>query len=171
MSSLSLADLRRLFWGGGDSAEAAQLQSFANIGFSAASLARGELGYAERVTDDTTTNTVIGSAPANKISGLAVTVVGSGKAVDIEVFCAAAYHTVANTYAGLAILQDGAQIQLVQTSSPATANGRVLYGKVRKVLTAGQSYTFEVGKYCGAVGTATFAAAAGFPMSLVVTER
>ena len=132
---------------------------------------RGELAYAERLTNDTTTNTTIGNAPSNKVSGLLVTVTGNGRPVEIEVYCPAVLHTVANTYVGLALLMDGVQVQLMQQSSPSTANGRSLIGKFRKVLTAGQDYTFEVGKYCGAAGTATYGGGAGLPAYISATER
>jgi hypothetical protein len=140
----------------------------------ASGLPRGELGYAERTTDDTTTNTTLASASANKISGLAVTVIGAGRPVEVEFWCSGVRNATANNWAGASIVQDGTSVKAAVVFSPNTGIGVPLVVKTRLVLTAGQSYTFEVGKY-GQAGTTTYSASAvsgvNLAMYLAVTER
>lgn len=131
-----------------------------------------ELGYAERTTNDTTTNTAYASAASNKISGLSVTVVGEGLPVLIEFFATIAYHSVANTSVSAALVVNGATTsgQAATVFSPSTSAGPSLILRRRMVLTAGTSYTFEIGKYVGAAGTGTYFAGANFPMHLAVSR-
>jgi hypothetical protein len=132
---------------------------------------RGELGYAERTTADTTTNTSFAAASSNKITGLSVSVTGTGRPVEIEFFLPAGYHSVANSIVGAVILQNGTTVICagnVRVSSTTTGDSFLL--KARKVLTAGTGYTFEVGKYTVS-GTANYSADATYPMYLAVTER
>jgi hypothetical protein len=129
-----------------------------------------ELGYAERTTNDTSTNTSFGGAASNKITGLTVTVTGTGRPVEIELFIASVQHSTINSYVGAVILMDGAVIAAGNGSSPATTNGRPLILKARKVLTNGQSYTFEIGKNTQAA-TATYGADPSYPMYLSVVRR
>lgn len=139
----------------------------------AGSSPRGELGYAERTTADTTSNGTIANATqaGNKMTGLAVTVVGKGRPVEIEFHTPAVWHSTANNYVGVALLMDGVQVAIGQASSPSNASGRSLTVKARKVLTDGQSYTFEVGKYCQTGATGNYHGAADTPMYLSVAER
>lgn len=129
-----------------------------------------ELGYAERTTNDTTTNTAYASSPSNKISGMSVTVVGTGQPVEIEFYCPQVYHSVANTVVSAELLIGGALAggQFASENSPSTAAGPFLTIKRRLILTAGTSYTFEVGKSISGAGTGTYFASADSPMHLVV---
>lgn len=131
-----------------------------------------ELGYAERTSDDTTTNGTIGNASlvGNRMSGLAVTVVGTGKPVDIEFWCAGVRNSTGSNYAGAVLLQNGVQITAGTVLSTSTSVGQIMTLKIRKTLTANTSYTFEVGKY-GQGGTTTYIGNATFPMYLAVTSR
>lgn len=132
---------------------------------------RGELGYAERQTTDTSSNTVFANIPANLIPGLSVTVVGAGRAVEVEVI-GSVYHAVANTYVGFGIVRDGATVGYGGLSSPSTTVGRTVIVKKRMVLVAGQQYVFTVGKYVGAAGVGSFYGDnIGSPLSLSVVER
>jgi hypothetical protein len=131
-----------------------------------------ELGYEERTTNDTTTNTAYASTTSNKISGLSVTVVGQGLPVLIEFFCPGVFHSVAATGVSVALITNGALTsgQLATVDSSATNKSRALIMRRRMLLTAGTSYTFEVGKYVDAAGTGTYTAVADAPMYLAVTR-
>jgi hypothetical protein len=134
-------------------------------------LPRGELGYAERQTSDTTTNTVFGSINSNLISTLSLVVVGSGRAVEIE-YQGSVYHSVANTYVGIGICVDGTMVRYAGVSSPSTTTGRTFLAKHRMVLVDQQSYTITIGKYIGAAGTGNYYGdGLGSPQHLVVVER
>lgn len=111
-----------------------------------------ELGYAEVVTATTSTNTAAGSASmsVNAIPGLSLTVIGAGRPVMVE-FVGQGYNTTVDTPIGVALL-----------TNSSTANGAWAYGAThvigvgffaplvvrrRLVLTAGQSYSFQVGMW------------------------
>lgn len=130
-------------------------------------LRSSELGYAERTTSDTTTNTSYGSAASNKISGLSVTVTGEGLPVYVEFYCPVVTHSVAGTGVNSVLLINGA-VTGGQLDGQLDKNASTMRRRV--VLTAGTSYTFEVGKYVAAAGTGTWSAAADFPMHLAVTR-
>ncbi len=133
-----------------------------------------EIGYAERTTSDTTTNTVLASATSNKISGLSVTVTGTGRPVEIEFFCPLCYHSsTAAKFVGAAILINGSETgaQLGTVDSATTGAGRTLIVRRRIVLTSGSSYTFEVGKWIESAGTGNYLVGADFPMHLSVVSR
>lgn len=131
-----------------------------------------ELGYAERTSNDTTTNTAYASSTSNKISGLSVTVVGQGLPVLVEFFCPGVFHSVAATGVSVTLITNGALTsgQLATVDSSATNKSRALVMRRRMVLTAGTSYTFEVGKYVDAAGTGTYTAVADAPMHLSVNR-
>lgn len=134
-----------------------------------------ELGYAERTTNDTTTNTSLVDADlaANTIGGLTFTVTGDGNPVDVEFRCSGAYHSTANTRVNAVLLVNGSSVNgdLGAADSPSTSGGPSLSFKRRLVLTDGVSYTFEVAKRVAAAGTGTYVAAATFPMYLAATRR
>ena len=134
--------------------------------------AGSEMGYAERTTDDTTTNTAYASTPSNKISGLSVTVIGEGQPVMVEFFCPGVKHSVAASPVNAVLIINGSVTggQLATADSPATGNARFLMFRRRMVLTAGTSYTFEVGKYATSAGTGTYTAVADAPMHLSVNR-
>jgi len=131
-----------------------------------------ELGYAERTTSDTTTNTTLASAPSNKISGMSVTVIGTGQPVSVEFFCPYGFHSVAdgNVTTTLVINGSATGAQFASTANHATNIGQLIVLKRRLVLTAGTSYTFEIGKSITGAGTGTWAASTDAPMHLAVTR-
>lgn len=129
-----------------------------------------ELAYAERTTNDTTTNTVYASSPSNKISGLLCTVIGTGQPVTVEFYCPSASHSVADKNAAAVLLINGSvtsgQTSEATSSIASAANGILMLRRL--VLTAGTSYTFEVGKYLSSAGTGTYVAWADAPIHLAV---
>lgn len=131
-----------------------------------------ELGYAERTTNDTTTNTVYASATSNKINSLIVAVTGQGVPVSVEVYCPTAYHSVADKNAALVLLINGSvtsgQTSESTSSIAAGANGLLLLRSL--VLASGVEYIFEVGKYLSAAGTGTYVAWSDAPMHLKVSR-
>lgn len=133
-----------------------------------------ELAAAVSTASDTTTNTARTSAHLNVISGLTLSnIVGTGQAVDIEFICPVAVHSVASTGVNVDLVINGADNtdQIAAVSSPATNSGRTLVLRWRKVLTAGTTYTFQVGKWLAAAGTGTYGAATNNPMTLSATCR
>lgn len=128
-----------------------------------------ELGYAERTTSATTTNTTLGSTSA-KISSLSVTVVGQGRPVDVEGFFPNSTVGSANVGYGFVLLQDNVNVGLAVGVSPSTAFGPGRIVKARRVLTAGVTYVFEVSIYTIS-GTLTVNGSAADPMFLSVVAR
>lgn len=128
-----------------------------------------ELGYAERTSNDTTTNATFGNVGSNKISGLSVTVVGEGKPVMVEFYCSSAIHSVTDTAAGVVLLINGATTGGQQGYVEAKTSEALIMRR-RLVLTAGTSYTFEIGKFIVAAGTGTYLAGADNPMHLSVNR-
>jgi hypothetical protein len=133
-----------------------------------------ELGYAERTTSDTTTNTAYGSVASNKISGLSVTVVGEGLPVLVEFFAPQVLHSVQGNDVAAVLLTNGAvtggQFAVAGTSGATADVGPAFILRRRLLLASGTSYTFEVGKFAIQAGTATYVAGADFPMHLSVTR-
>lgn len=116
-----------------------------------------ELGYAAatsffNVSNTNTTVPTDASLNASKIPGLSITVVGAGRPVSVE-FSAKGGHTVANTPVSAVLLINASQVggDSATVSSPAALSGpatmRSAHFKSRQVLTAGTSYTFEVGAW------------------------
>lgn len=128
-----------------------------------------ELGYAERTTNDSTTNTAYASVGSNKISGLSVTVVGEGLPVLVEFFCPSVVHSVANTATAAVLLTNGAVTSGQQGFGEASTSAGLILRR-RRILTPGTSYTFEVGKYVVAAGTGTYIAGSDNPMHLAVSR-
>ena len=131
-----------------------------------------ERGYAERTSTYTTTETAY---PGVVVPGLAVTVIGQGRPVDIELNIAGVYHTVANTPVTILIGVNGAVLtdfaNLGVAFSPSTDGGPVLAIRRRVILAAGTSYTFTAHMYGGAAGTAVLVGATYAPMYLSVVSR
>lgn len=131
-----------------------------------------ELGYAERVTNYTTTGVTPFATP---IDALQVEVEGTGRPVDVEFFASDIHHSVANTFIYALLVVDGVYLddngQLAATQSTSTTLGSSLYFKKRIVLDEGVSYQFNVVCYGGAAGTSTIVAAAFAPTFLSVTAR
>jgi hypothetical protein len=127
-----------------------------------------ELGYAETSTTKTTTNT--GSPVADKISGLSLTVVGTGRPVEIRFACPGVLNSATTNWTMAAILIGGVKWQANTYYANVTSVGVGAEVSMRKVLTAGTSYTFEVGVSVSA-GTGTLAALAGNTMYLSAVER
>lgn len=130
-----------------------------------------EIGYAERTTSATSVQTVANAT--GTIGGLSVTVVGTGRPVDVRFACALSWNSVANknVFASL-MVNGGASGAASGDSSPATNTGPGQAFTRRLVLTAGVSYTFTVALYTeSGGGTVTAFANATYPMSLSVTNR
>lgn len=131
-----------------------------------------ELAYAERRTNFINTNSVPGNVAANRIDGLLINVTGTGRPVSIEFF-GLARHTVANGRVATALITNGAYDNFgwgsVSVTVPSQAVG--LYVPIRKVLTKGVDYTFEIGLYTSTAGTMTIEGSAVNPMWMAVTER
>jgi hypothetical protein len=130
-----------------------------------------EVGYAERTTSATSAQTAPNAT--GTISGLSVTVVGTGRPVDIRFGASLSWNSVANknVFASL-MVNGGATGAAAADSSPATNTGPRLEFTRRMVLTNGVSYTFTVALYTEAGGgTVTAFANSTYPMSLSVTNR
>lgn len=133
-----------------------------------------ELGFAVRESTDTTTNTQASAAAANKINGLAVTVMGIGRPVKVE-FYDLVRHSVANNGVGALFLVNGAlvldQTQIGQSSTPIVSQSRSLYVMHRFVIPDGVEWTFEIGKWISGSGTGTYEGSESAPMTLTVTQQ
>lgn len=132
-----------------------------------------ELGYIERDTQDTTTNTATTDAAlnANLIAGLALTgIVGTGSPVDVEVAFPVIVHSVLAKSVGAAIMVNGTKVHSSQAVSNSTTVGTFFIVKKRLVLPAGVSHDFAIGKY-GSTGTSTYYADAVSKMSLSVVQK
>jgi hypothetical protein len=134
-----------------------------------------ELGYAESVTNASTTNTATGNSAlaANVVPGLSVTVVGAGRPVLAEFMGSGVNVANAGVNFGAALLVNGAnQKWEFNTNPPITSSGDSVPLPVRRrlVLTAGTSYTFQVGMWT-ASGTVFFIANATQPMFLAVVGQ
>lgn len=140
-------------------------KAYVDAQVSAMAPAGQELGAAER-----TTSSAVGSG-GGLITGLSVTVTGSGRAVDIEFSSTGVYHSVANTWMFLAILVNGSTGMLGYVNSNTNTEGPTAYIRLRKVLTNGVNYTFTVSLATGAGGTCNAIAGATYPMQLTVTQR
>lgn len=124
-----------------------------------------ELGYAERTTSFTSTVNAL-------ISGLSVTVIGLGRPVDVEFYCAQATHTVNGAFVqGVLIYGGGTQIQGHGEIISNTTLGRPVHIKTRMLLPDGVSYMFSVNTTMANAGTATWLGSASRPMWLAVTSR
>ena len=129
-----------------------------------------DLGYAERTTDDTTTNTNSGATSSNKISGIAVTVTGNGRPVQIEFRCATT-HSLADASVGAHLLENDTLIQFAATVNRSATRPGVLTLSQRRVIPAGETRTYEVGKFVMGSGTGTYVANPSYPMWIQATQR
>lgn len=134
-----------------------------------------ELGYFQRASNFTTTNTS-SSSTAGNITGMSVTIVGQGRPVDLRFHCCSVYHSVANTPVSAVIIRDGnltgADNQIGGVISQSTTTGPSLMMTRRtNTLTLGVSYTFTVRVWSSAAGTATLVGAAYCPIELTITSR
>jgi|GEM_PF-5842404 len=137
-----------------------------------------DMGSAERLTSATTTATSYALATTD-ISGLSVTVIGTGRPVDVEFYCPSVTHSVANTNVSVFIAVNGsgtdAKAQWGGVSAPGTGagGGPALTIKRRITLTDGVSYTFTVRAFAfGVAGTTTLYAVSAYQaMQLNVTAR
>lgn len=134
-----------------------------------------EMGYIERTSNFTTTNTTMNTTSTSLITGLSLTVIGEGKPVAIE-FEGSIQSSVANAVVA---------VYLVSNSQFTTAPGGYIGGvglgavgttrlfkmKRRFVLVNGTSYTFQVGCYSAlGAATTTVAGSATGPSWLTVTR-
>lgn len=141
MTTQTLADLRRLYYGGGSDAEYAAMQAAAAAGVTAATLlsdnsAPGkELGYAEITANFATA--AFGAAV--DIPGLTTIVQAGARPIEIEVAFPTWSCNTVNFGVALQILEDGAQIQQGSaTEFLAGALAEPLRVKVRRNPAAGQ---------------------------------
>lgn len=134
-----------------------------------------ELGYAERLTQDTTTSTPDDNPTLlnNLISGLVVgPIIGTGTPVDIEFTCGLVTHTVAAGVVYAIVMINDVKGPAAQAKLEAASSTKALYCKRRMVLTDGVPYTFKVAKSLDVAGTGTYYADnVYFPMQLIVTQR
>lgn len=135
-----------------------------------------DLGTASRTSAFTTTNTTAGNGSLGLITGLTVTITGTGRPVDVRFTAPAVYHSVANTFVGVSINAGNplaaTNATFASSQSTLTNNGNGLEATLRTpALNVGQSYTFQVNVWGGAAGTCTLAAAAYGPIQLAVTSR
>jgi hypothetical protein len=136
-----------------------------------------ELGYAERTTTDSTTNLADDNSTlnANLIAGLSVSVVGSGRPVEVEFYAPLVTHSVLNGVIYGTIMANGVRIAQVPTLAIKAGTGQgPLIVKRRMVLTDGVSYTFTAAKTMDTAGTGTYYASdtpSNMIMYLSVTQR
>jgi hypothetical protein len=130
-----------------------------------------EIGYSERTTSATSTQTVPNAT--GTISGLSVTVTGAGRAVDVRFAAALAWQSTANKLVFTSLMVNGGAGGAAHGSvSTLTTTGPGQTWTRRMVLTDGVSYTFTVAVYTeSGGGTATVFANATYPMALAVTNR
>jgi hypothetical protein len=105
-----------------------------------------QLGYAELDAPYSVTNYSPTTAASYKISGLSVTTVGTGRPVSVR-FSGQAYSTTVDAFVVAQLLINNSVTGGVNASvsSPTTSVYRSLSFEASPVLTAGTSYTFEVG--------------------------
>lgn len=142
--------------------------------YSAPSPTGRELAYAETFAPFATTNTNPAST-ANYMTALSKTIVGTGRAVVVEFFAPAAYHSVANTQVGAVLMVNDDALsprsQLTGETSPVT-NGGPGIGFTRRIqLLAGVSYKLDVNIWGAAAGTSNIVAASYCPATLSVVSR
>lgn len=137
-------------------------------------LGNAQVGYAERTTNFTTTNTTVLSPTLGIITSLSVTVTGTGRPVDIEFYTPAVAHSAGAIVTTTLVRQIGAgsatAIQYKNWASTFAEGGTL---RSNEVLTNGTSYTFTVAVGANAAGTSTIVGSnAGVgKMYLAVTNR
>lgn len=92
------------------------------------------------------------------IPGLSITVVGTGRPVDVEFFCPRVWNgTTANTYISARIFRNGVQATDGGVFSPVTTAGPSLYVKhAEPTIAVGVSVTFTVQAFLGSAGNHSF---------------
>lgn len=127
-----------------------------------------EMGYAESSAGGFSTATT--SWVNNKISGLSVTVVGTGQAVEIQWWFGQLRMTASN-WGIVGLIVNGAVDQPMIFYSASTSLGEKKDCVRRMVLSDGVSYTFELGWQVQSGATATWGGAVTNLAWLSVTER
>lgn len=130
-----------------------------------------EMGYAERTSTFTTTST-----SAAQVTGMSVTVVGTGRPAEIEFYVPSIYHTSANVPLLVAVytqLNGGTATltDVVTVRSPVTTDGPPAIVRRRRVLSAGDSWSFHGFVRCETAGTLTALASSINPIALSVVSR
>jgi hypothetical protein len=150
----------------------AQFANYATAASLASSGAGVELGYIERTSSDTTTNTSLtdGSLAANTIPSLVLSVVGAGRPVEFEFYTSQSYNSTVAAMTFAVLLINGVQSSYGLTTTSTASKGFTASAKRRIVLSPGVSYDIAVGKAVTA-GTGTFVATVGAPMYLSATQK
>ena len=133
-----------------------------------------ELGYASRLTTFTTTN--VSATSGGEIPAMTLSIVGTGRPVDILFNVPAVFHSVVDTSVSVCLLVNGAfstsyDSQLAVGFSPKNNNGPTLTLRRRILLTDGTTYNFGIRVVGGAAGTCTLVAAGYAPIELIATSR
>lgn len=133
-----------------------------------------ELGYAERTTNYSNTQTAVGASAL--ITGLTFDIVGQGRPIDYEFNAPSNFHSVANTPLTFYVAVNGDAVGTRShsgtVSSPGTTSpGRNICLRRRVVLDDGVTYTFTVGVFGGAAGTNNVRAATFAPVTFTATSR
>lgn len=154
-------------------AEAARDDALSALAEMEAQVPGSSLGYAEKVNGFTTTNTE--ATTVSNITGLSVTVMGTGRPAEVSFYAPNVFHSVANTTVGFLLNVNGSLTSAIgqtgSVSAPGTTAGHSFYMSRQVVLTSGVSYTFQVSVYGGAAGTSSLTAAGFTPITLSVTAR
>lgn len=129
--------------------------------------AAGTTGQRLGVSTRTTPLTI---AANSAITGLSITLTGTGHYVDVQLFLPAVYHATAATFINVAILVNGTAEQLAQTVSYVNTGGPFIHLTYERLLTNAVSYTFT-GFLASGAGNVTVNAGATFPMEMKVTQR
>lgn len=126
-----------------------------------------ELGYAESTGGKTSSSTAAWTS--DKISGLSVTITGTGRPVEIQWGASQLRNSVVGNWTILGLIVNTVADEPFLIISPSVSVGQSVNGMTRKVLTNAVSYTFEVG--IQVQGGTTTITGGTFRMWLAVTER
>lgn len=126
-----------------------------------------ELGYAE-ITSNFTTST---QSAATDVTGLTITVTVGARPIFVEFFTSQFFHSAASAAPSLRLLEDGAIVQVANSSLPTAGGGPPSHMRVRRAPAAG-SHTYKVQVFQGAspVGTITVQGGATAPAFIRAIE-
>lgn len=130
-----------------------------------------QIGYAELLIAYPNVNSTASDSAlaANKVPGLSVSTIGTGRPVKVR-FQGQAYNTTVNAYNGVTLLTNGSAAGGVGASgSSPDALARSLSFEANPVLALGTAYTFEVGMYCQPSTQSIYYADSTTPIPTVLT--